>query len=79
MLSTVKTREYSINIEVNKNFNHLVTNVTDGNKIMVFSLVNVFFFKKPQQNLSQQNSIVHKRIMYSMVQNTNINKCNTSH
>ena len=40
MLSTVKTREYSINIEVNKNFNHLVTNVNDSNKIMVFSIVN---------------------------------------
>ena len=42
MLSTVKTREYLINIEVNTNFNHLVTNVNDSNKIMVFSLVNVF-------------------------------------
>lgn len=72
MLSTVKTREYLINIEVNTNFNHLVTNVNDSNKIMVFSLVNVFK-KNPQQNLSQQNSIVHKRIMYFMVQNTNIN------
>jgi hypothetical protein len=72
MLSTVKTREYLINIEVNTNFNHLVTNVNDSNKIMVFSLVNVFK-KNPQQNLSQQNSIVHKRIVYFMVQNTNTN------
>lgn len=41
MLSTVKTGQYSINIEVSTNFNHLVTNVNDSNKIMVLFLVNV--------------------------------------
>ena len=51
-LSTVKTGQYLINIEVNTNFNYLVTNVNDSNKIMVLFLVNVFK-KNLQQNLSQ--------------------------